>query len=105
MHADTDEATDLRGVVAADGATALFAFTQVQTAVLHPPGRFTVPGLEPDRRYTVRIVAGSTADGPGQSPLAWAEAPPRLTGRQLATAGLRAPVLHPGQLVLLELTS
>jgi alpha-galactosidase len=103
VHADTDEATDLRGVVAPDGATALFALTQVQTAALHPPGRFTVPGLEPERRYTVRIVAGSTADGPGQSPLAWTEVPPRLTGRQLATAGLRTPVLHPGQLVLLEL--
>jgi alpha-galactosidase len=103
VHADTDETTDLRGVVAKDRSSALFAYTQVQSSVAHPPGRFTIPGLDPDRRYTVRIAAGGPADGPGQSPLAWAETPPRLTGRQLARAGLRAPVLYPGQLVLLEL--
>jgi alpha-galactosidase len=102
VHADTDETTDLRGVVGPDSA--LFAYTQVQSSVAHPPGRFSIPGLDPDRRYTVRIAAGGPAEGPGQSPLAWALTPPRLTGRQLATAGLQAPVLYPGQLVLLELT-
>jgi alpha-galactosidase len=105
VHADTDDTLDLRGVVARDGASALFALTRVQSSLEHPPGRFTLPGLEPDHRYTVRIVGGSVTDGPGQSPLPWAASPPRLTGRQLATAGLRAPVLHPGQLVLLELTA
>jgi alpha-galactosidase len=105
VHADTDDTLDLRGVVAQDGTAALFALTRVQSSLTHPPGRFTIPGLESAQRYTVRIVGGSVADGPGQSPLAWAGAPPRLTGRQLATAGLQAPVLHPGQLVLLELTA
>ena len=45
------------------------------------------------------------ADGPGQSPLPWAEQPITLTGRQLGAVGLQAPVLFPAQLVLLELTS
>lgn len=106
VHGDTpDAATDVRGVVARDATSALFTFTQVSTSVTYPPGRFTLPGLAPDRRYTVRIVAGSVADGPGQSTLPWAEQPIVLTGRQLGTVGLQAPVLFPAQLVLLELTA
>lgn len=106
VHGDTpDAATDVRGVVARDATSALFTFTQVSTSVTYPPGRFTLPGLAPDRRYTVRIVAGSVADGPGQSALPWAEQPITLTGRQLGTVGLQAPVLYPAQLVLLELTA
>ncbi|MBM7503292.1 alpha-galactosidase [Agromyces aurantiacus] len=106
VHGDTPDATtDVRGVVARDAASALFTFTQVSTSVTYPPGRFTLPGLAPDRRYTVRIVAGSVADGPGQSSLPWVEQPITLTGRQLGTVGLQAPVLFPAQLVLLELTA
>jgi alpha-galactosidase len=91
--------------VARDAASALFTFTQVTTGVTHPPGRFTLPGLDPDRRYAVRITGGSVAEGPGQSTLPWAEQPIVLTGRQLGTVGLQSPVLFPGQLVLLELTT
>ena len=59
VHGDTPDATtDVRGVVARDAASALFTFTQVSTSVTYPPGRFTLPGLEADRRYTVRIVGG-----------------------------------------------
>jgi alpha-galactosidase len=106
VHGDTPDATtDVRGVVARDGASALFTFTQVSTSVTYPPGRFTLPGLDPDRRYAVRIAAGRVADGPGQSPLPWAEQPITLTGRQLGAAGLQAPVLFPAQLVLLELAA
>jgi len=106
VHGDTPDATtDVRGVVARDGASALFSFTQVSTSVTYPPGRFTLPGLDDDRRYAVRIAAGSVADGPGQSPLPWAEQPITLTGRQLGTVGLQAPVLFPAQLVLLELST
>lgn len=106
VHGDTaDATTDVRGVVAADGASALFTFTQVTSSVTHPPGRFTLPGLEPDRRYTVSVAAGSPAEGPGQSPLPWAAQPLRLTGRQLGTVGLQAPVLYPAQLILLELSA
>lgn len=106
VHGDTPDATtDVRGVVARDGASAVFTFTQVATSVTYPPGRFTLPGLDDDRRYAVRIAAGSVADGPGQSPLPWAEQPITLTGRQLGMAGLQAPVLFPAQLVLLELVA
>jgi alpha-galactosidase len=106
VHGDEADATaDVRGVVAADAASALFTYTQVATSVTYPPGRFTLPGLAPDRTYTVRIAAGSVDDGPGQSALPWAAEPIVLTGRMLGTVGMQAPVLYPGQLVLLELRS
>jgi alpha-galactosidase len=106
VHGDTaDAATDVRGVVARDGASALFTLSQVATSVTHPPGRVTLPGLDGDRRYAVRIAAGSVGDGPGQSALPWAEQAITLSGRQLGTVGLQAPVLFPAQLVLLELTA
>lgn len=104
VHGDTpDDTTDVRGVVASDGESALFTFTQIATSVTYPPGRFTLPGLDAECRYTVRIAAGNVAAGPGLSPLPWAEQPITVTGRQLGTMGLQAPVLYPAQLVLLEL--
>ena len=104
VHSDTaNPSLDVRGVVAADRSTALFSLSQVETSVTYPPGRFTLPGLDPERRYTVRVESDGGIGGPGQSPLPWAEHPPTLTGRALGTAGLQAPVLYPGQLILLEL--
>jgi alpha-galactosidase len=88
VHADLpDAALDLRGLVAADQSTALFALTQVTTSLCHPPAPVTFPGLDPDTTYTV------TADTFG--PLA-------LTGRQLATTGLRPPQQHPEHLTLIH---
>jgi alpha-galactosidase len=105
VNADTGPQSDVRGVVAPDGSAAVFTCTQVATSVTYPPGRFTLPGLDPARRYTVRVVAGSVDDGPGQSPLAWAAQPVTLTGRELGRVGLQAPVLFPERLVVLELTA
>ncbi|MDR1807108.1 MAG: alpha-galactosidase [Propionibacteriaceae bacterium] len=91
VHADlADPALDLRGVVAADQSTALFALTQVTTSAWHPPAPVTFPGLDPDTAYTV------TADTLG--PLA-------LTGRQLATTGLRPPQQHPEHLTLIHVAA
>ncbi|AEG45136.1 alpha-galactosidase [Isoptericola variabilis] len=105
VNADTPPDRDVRGVVARERDRAVITYTQVTTSVTYPPGRFTVPGLDPERRYAVRVVAGSVADGPGQSPLPWTQRPVTLTGRQLGLVGLQAPVLHPGRLVVLELTA
>lgn len=104
VHSDTaNPSLDIRGVVAGDGSSALFALAQVETSVTYPIGRFTLPGLDPERRYTVRVETDGGIGGPGQSPLPWAEHPPTLTGRALGAVGLQAPVLYPGQLILLEL--
>jgi len=104
VHADLpDPGTDVRGVVAADGSRALYTFTQVTTSASYPPGPITLPGLDDDREYRVRLAAPTDVlGGPGQSPLAWALDGVVLTGRALGLGGVQAPVLFPEQLVLLE---
>ena len=104
VHADLpEESMDVRGVVAADGSRALFAFTQRSTSLTYPTGRLHLPGLDPQRTYTVRLAEPFDAvPGPGQSPLLWAQDGFTTTGRALATAGLQAPVLHPEELVLID---
>lgn len=107
VRADTaDSATSVYGVVAQDGGEALYAVAQLRTGESYPPGRVTLPGLEPDRRYEVRLAEPSAPlTGPGQSGLPWTERETVLTGRTLGRVGLQAPVLHPEQLVLLSVTA
>ena len=105
IHVDhPDPGTDVRGMVAADGASAVFTISQTQTDVVWPGGRVRLPGLDPDRTYDIDTLApGGAQEGPGQSPLLWAQRGIALTGRQLATAGLRPPVQNPGHAIVLEL--
>jgi alpha-galactosidase len=107
VHADTaDPALDVRGVVAPDGAEALFSIAQMATSAFHPPPPVCLPGLDSDRRYLVSVPAPEDAGGPpAQSRLAWIERPVALTGRQLAEAGLRPPLQHPERLTLVRLTA
>jgi alpha-galactosidase len=101
-----DPSIDVRGVVAEDRSAALFALTQVTTSESSPAGRFTLPGLDPERRYRVVLPEPIPAlHGPGQSPLAWAAEPLVHHGVALGTVGLQRPVLYPEQLILLELTA
>lgn len=101
-----DDAASLSGVVAADRSSALFTFAQLRTGESYPPGRMTLPGLNPDTAYSVRLApVTSPLGGPGQSPLDWTLRETVLTGRVLATVGLQAPVLDPEQLVVLELAA
>ncbi len=84
VHADlADPGADLRGVVSTDRSSALFARTQVATSVDSPPPRVHLPGLDPQRRYEVRIV-GPSASSFGVAPLLAR----RLSGRGLAEIGL-----------------
>jgi len=107
VHADhADPAVDLRGVVAADRASAVFVFTLASASTFYPVGMLRFPGLDDDRRYTVRLVnRDSTGLGNGQSPLAWAEEPVTVTGRTLRTIGLQGPVLFPEHLAVFDITS
>ena len=107
IHVDvTDPVIDLRGAVSPDGSWGLFALTQVTTGVAHPPGRFTLAGLDPERRYTVRTPHPlPRVLGPGQSPLDWAETGVTLSGRTLMSVGLRRPILFPQHAILIELDS
>lgn len=107
VNGDVPEAAlDVRGVVADDRSEAIFTLTQSGTLVSSPTGRIRIPGLDPDRTYTLRLITpGGPRQQPAQSPLAWAHHETTLTGRQLAAAGIRPPVQDPQQAVVLELTS
>ncbi|HEX5728539.1 alpha-galactosidase [Microbacterium sp.] len=107
VHVDgTDPGIDVRGMVAADAASAVFTITQTETSVAYPAGRVRMPGLDPDRRYRVRVIAiGENTDYPGQSPLAWAHQDTILTGRELESVGLRPPVQFPQHARVVELVA
>lgn len=102
----TDPGIDVRGIVAEDAASALFTITQVETSVAYPPGRVRMPGLDPARHYRVAVLtAGTPHTDAGQSPLEWSAHPTVLTGRELATVGLRPPVQLPQRSTVVELTA
>ncbi|HEY8717472.1 alpha-galactosidase [Pengzhenrongella sp.] len=104
VHADhPDPALRIRGVVADDGAEAIFSITQLATSVRYPTGLVTLPGLDAGALYDVRPLApGDRVEGNGQTPLPWWAAGIRTTGRALAVVGVRAPVLFPERSVLLH---
>ncbi len=89
----TDPGLDVRGVVAADGSRGVFTIIQVESGPFAPPSRVRLPGLAPERRYRVEVCPLTPADGTGRTPLAWAEHGVELTGRALATVGVRPPAL------------
>jgi alpha-galactosidase len=100
-----DPALWVHGVVAQDGAEALFALVTTATAVTSPPGRIRLPGLESDRSY--RVVPQPPGDHPVGiiDPLGvpWLNADGvTLPGQVLERVGLQAPELHPEQILLLR---
>lgn len=100
----TDTGIDVRGMVAQDGSSAVFTITQIETSVAYPPGRIRLPGLDPSRTYQLRVLSRGDEGHAGQSALEWTEHPTVLTGRQLATTGIRPPVQLPQQSTVIELT-
>jgi len=104
-----DPAVWIHGVVAADGGEALYAIVAMQTSETQPPGLVRLPGLDPDRRYRVRLQP------PGHQPTRTRVLPPWteaagpggpgvvLPGKALGQHGIQAPYLNPGTLVLLHL--
>ncbi|GAA0218853.1 alpha-galactosidase [Saccharothrix mutabilis subsp. mutabilis] len=110
VHGDhPDPAVAVHGVVARDGADAVFAVVSTATSDVCPTGAVRLPGLDPDRSYRVRpLPPGDVPDG---NPHHWGIALPWwdrdlvLPGRVLAAAGVQAPVLYPERLVLLRATA
>jgi alpha-galactosidase len=108
VHGDVaDPAYSLTGVVGESDA--LFALTATATSVSYPPGVVTLPGLDPDRAYHVRPQP--PGDVPDGNAAAWGAALPwctpdgvRISGRALATSGLRLPVLYPDRVLLVRVT-
>jgi alpha-galactosidase len=93
VRVDTDGARAVYGVVAADRGEALFAHAQLTTsnALAPPPVRLT--GLDEATRYRVTVLGD--ADRPDAV----------LTGRQLATHGLRLGTQLPETVVLFHVVA
>jgi alpha-galactosidase len=97
----------LHGVVADDGAEALFAYVQLTASASETPGLARLPGLDPDRVYRVAPleVAGAPETRQAAAPPWLAAGEVTLAGRVLGEVGLPLPVLRPEQALLLHLTS
>lgn len=111
VHADhPDPAYRLHGVVSPDADDALFAWVCTATSDSWPPGPVPLPGLDPRRRYRVRL------DGPARdldgvaarwgAALPWADAGGvTLPGHVLTDVGLALPVLDPDRALLLRVAA
>ena len=107
VHGDTaDPSVHLDGMVAADGSTAVYRFTQLTTSPTYPAAPVRLPGLDKTALYRVRplsvnIDLESSGIACGQSELGWWTADGvTLPGAALAAYGVRPPALHPAQAVL-----
>ncbi|MFQ6171395.1 alpha-galactosidase [Oryzobacter sp. R7] len=98
------------GVVAADRSAAVFTVVQVETGRGVTPGVLPLPGLDPDRRYLVRVreEAGLPETLQVRSPRWFEDARSsgvEVSGAVLGTAGLPLPALSPAQGFLLHLVA
>ncbi|PYI66156.1 alpha-galactosidase [Arthrobacter livingstonensis] len=104
-----DPSLMLQGVVAGDGARALFTLAAVSTSFSEQPGRVALPGLSPDRLYRVALCyPGTEAAGATfvqTAPPAWLADGALASGRFLAEVGLPMPILNPEHAILLEVTA
>ena len=102
----TDPGIDVRGIVAADAASAVFTITQTETTRRLPAGADPDAGARP-RPPLPRArprARRRTATTPGQSAArVGAPSDTILTGRELAAVGLRPPVQFPQQSTVVEL--
>ena len=98
---DAGEGALLHGVVG--DSDAVYAYVRLATGADAVPPRLRLPGLDPTRRYQVRVrteVAEPLSVGKAQPP--WPATGVELPGTVLTTAGLAAPLLHPGQALILH---
>jgi alpha-galactosidase len=108
VHADaSDPALELHGVVALDGASAVFAQVALAAPRTALPAPIRFPGLDRERRYRVRpLLVGPAPHVVQTVPPAWLAADAAelvLPGAVLADVGLPAPLLTPEQAALFTL--
>ncbi len=112
VHSDAaDPAVRVDGVVMPNKKAGIYRFTQVTTSQTYPAAPVRLPGLDPDTVYVVSPLDVSLDLAKqditnGQSPLGWWNADGvKMTGRALATYGVRPPSLHPAQAVLFKVVA
>jgi len=96
----------LHGVVAADGSEAVLAYVRLVTGPDAHPGLVRLPGLDPLRRYSVRVLheLGEPAVVQAAAP-PWVDDPGTFSGSVLTEVGLAMPALAPGAALVLHLTA
>lgn len=111
VRADLPEEQGLlvTGTVAPGGEQAAYTVLRTHTGPSVTPGLLTVPGLDPERTYTLRVraEAGLPAGIQVRGPSWWDDALDsgiRVSGAALGQVGLALPVLSPAQGFLLHLT-
>jgi alpha-galactosidase len=101
-----DPALRVRGVVAPDRSQALFTVATVASLEDALAERLRFDGLDPERRYRVRVRDEIGAAKWGWVAPAWLDGSGTvLSGRVLAEAGLQLPTLWPVQALLVHLTA
>jgi alpha-galactosidase len=101
-----DPALRVRGVVAPDRSEAVFTVATVASLEEALAERLRLDGLDPDRRYAVRVRDEIGSARWGWVTPAWLGGEPFvLSGRALAEVGLQLPTLWPAQALLLHLTT
>ncbi|WP_336920835.1 alpha-galactosidase [Aquipuribacter sp. SD81] len=110
VRGDERDGAWLHGVVSAARDHAVYAYVRLTTGADVLPGLLRLPGLDPSRRYRVRLVdATGRADpapaGAVNAPPAWTADALEVGGRALSAHGVALPVLHPAAGLLLEVTA
>lgn len=90
----------LKGIVTDDRA--VFSLSMLTTTPVANLGKLRFPGLDPDATYRVDVIDRQLV--PPELRVPWSHRPLELTGRALAEAGLRAPLLQPATAVIFEFT-
>ncbi|KRE43845.1 alpha-galactosidase [Knoellia sp. Soil729] len=104
-----DDSLVIDGVLAPDASEAVFRVMCVATGRGVSPGLVPLPGLDPGRRYSLRVrpEAGLPQTVQVAPPAWWDEAVAhgiQVSGVALAGVGLSLPILAPGQGFLIHLT-
>ncbi|HTY73042.1 MAG TPA: alpha-galactosidase [Actinomycetes bacterium] len=103
VHADQlDPALLLEGVVAQDGSDALYRLVAIDLGLTWPPGRITLPGLDPRRLYRVTQQPPGTSGSPPEHAPGWLVEGVTLPGSVLGTVGIQSPLLAAEDLLLIR---
>lgn len=103
---DLDDGAQLSGVVAQDGAHALFSWSRIHTSSTAHTPRVRIPGLDPRVKYSVRV-----RDEIGRASMhvvakpSWMPEPGEavvLSGHLLTEVGVPLPILNPANAMLIE---
>ena len=102
-----DHNSFIYGVIAQDKSEALFAIAARDMSESVFPAMARFPGLDPERSYVVKVLADAgVAQTMQRGNPAWMNETNGivLSGSELATIGLRPPILPPENAILIEIS-